>query len=346
MKLNNETKIGILAVVGVIVFIVGFNFLKGKNVFKKEKYLYAVYENIQGLTKSNPVVINGLQIGTIANLDGGKDLKKIIVSVNLTKDFNIPDNSLAVINPSLIGGTVLEIKLGNSNVYLKPGDTLLTTLSGGAFDEALKLLNPVLYEVRNAVKSLDSVLNIIGSVFDPNTKNNIKGILENLNTTTASFAHSAVSLETLMNTQNGALAKSLDNVNAFTNNLAANNERLTSIMGNAEKASSNFASLDFQKTLTTLDNSVNEFKAGIQKINSKDGSLGLLLNDTKIHDNLASTTNKINILLDDIRVHPKRYLTISVFGKKDKGNYITAPLIDDTLKMLAVPDTVKVVNNK
>ncbi len=344
MKLNNETKIGILAVAGIIVFILGFNFLKGKNLFKKDKYLYAVYENIQGLTKSNPVVINGLQIGNIADLDGGKDLKRILVSVNLTEDFDIPNNSLAVINPNLLGSTSLEIKLGNSNVYLKPGDTLLTTLSGGAFDEAMKLLNPVLYEVRSAVQSLDSVLNIIGSVFDPNTKNNIKGILENLNTTTASFAFSAVSLQTLLNTQNGALAKSLDHVNEFTNNLAANNDRLTSIMSNADKASTNFANLDFQKTLSTLDNSVNEFKAGIEKINSKDGSLGLLLNDTKIYDNLSSTTNKINILLDDIRVHPKRYLTISVFGKKDKGNYITAPLIDDTLKMLPVADTVKVLN--
>ncbi len=133
MKLNNETKIGILAVAGIVVFILGFNFLKGKNLFKKEKYLYAVYENIQGLTKSNPVVINGLQIGNIDNLDGGKDLKKILVSVNLTQDFNIPNNSLAVINPNLLGSTSLEIKLGNSNVYLKPGDTLLTTLSGGCY---------------------------------------------------------------------------------------------------------------------------------------------------------------------------------------------------------------------
>ncbi len=96
MKLNNETKIGILAVVGIIVFILGFNFLKGKNLFKKDKYIYAVYENIQGLTKSNPVVINGLQIGNIANLDGSKDLKKILVSVNLTEDFDIPNNSWAV----------------------------------------------------------------------------------------------------------------------------------------------------------------------------------------------------------------------------------------------------------
>ncbi len=342
MKINNETKIGMLAVAGVAVLVIGFYFLKGKNLFKKDKFIYAVYEDIQGLTPSNPVVINGLQVGNVAKLNGGKDVKRIVVSVNITQDINIPKNSLAVINPSLLGGVSLEIKLGNSNSYLKPGDTLITVLSGGAFDEALKMINPVLYEVRNATKSLDSVLHIVGSVFDQSTKSNIKGILEHLNTTTASFAYTAGSLQSLLNPQSGALAKSLDNVNTFTSNLATNNEKLNGIMANANKASANFANMDFQKTLSTLDNTVNEFKAGVQKINSKDGSLGLLLNDTKIYDNLASTSNKINILLDDIRVHPKRYISISVFGKKDKGNYITAPLIDDTLKIApaAASDTV------
>ena len=333
MKINNETKIGILAVIGVVALVLGFNFLKGKSFFKKETFIYAVFEDIQGLAKSNPVVINGLQIGRISNLDGGKDLKRIIVQVELTQNVLIPKNSLAVINPSLLGSVSLEVKLGNSNVYLKGGDTLLTTLSGGAFDEALKMINPVLYEVRNAVKSLDSVLHIIGSVFDPTTKNNIKGVIENLNTVTGSFTVSASSLQTLLNPESGELARSLKNVNAFTGSLVANSGKLNNIMSNAEKTTANFANLNFQKTLTTLDNTVNELKAGIDKINSKDGSIGLLLNDTKLYDNLSATSNKINILLDDIRVHPKRYLTISVFSKKDKGNYLTAPLLDDTLKI-------------
>lgn len=341
MKINNETKIGLLAVAGVAILVIGFNFLKGKNLFKKEKYLYAVYEDIQGLTQSNPVVINGLQIGNVAALDGGKDVKRIVVSVNLTQDINIPNNSLAVINPNLLSSTSLEIKLGNSKVYLKPGDTLLTTLSGGAFDEALKMINPVLYEVRNATRSLDSVLHIIGSVFDPMTKKNIQGILENLNTTSVSFTHTAASLRSLLNAENSALAKSLENVNSFTNNLASNSELLNGIMANASKASANFAAIDVQQTMNSLDSTVSQFRAGVQKINSKDGSLGLLLNDTKIYDNLASTSNKLNILLDDIRVHPKRYLTISIFGKRDKGDYITAPLIDDTLKFIPDADTVK-----
>lgn len=333
MKINNETKIGLLAVAGVAALIIGYNFLKGKNLFKKPKYIYARFEDIQGLTKSNPVVINGLQIGHIADLDGGKDLKSILVTVELTQVALIPNNSLAVINPSLLGGVSLEVKLGNSRTYLKTGDTLLTTLSGGAFDEALKMINPVLYEVRNAVKSLDSVLHIVTGVFDPTTKNNIKGVIANLNTVTASFTVSAASLQTLLNPQTGALSKSLENVNSFTNNLASNNAKLSNIMSNADKASTNFANLNFQRTLNTLDSTANQLKAGIAKINSNSGSLGLLLNDTKLYDNLSATSNKINILLDDIRVHPKRYLTISVFGKKDKGDYITAPLIDDTLKV-------------
>ena len=333
MKINNETKIGILAVVGILALILGFNFLKGKSFFKKEKHIYAVFEDIQGLGNSNPVVVNGLQIGHIADLDGGKMLKRIVVTVELTKDILIPNNSLAVINPSLLGSVSLEIKLGNSNTYLKEGDTLLTTLSGGAFDEALKMINPVLYEVRNAVKSLDSVLHIITTVFDPEAKRNIKGVIENLNTVTASFTISAASLQTLLNPQTGALSRSLENVNGFTANLLSNNEKLNSIMTNAQAASTKFAAIDLQRTLNTLDSAALQLKAGISKINSNNGSLGLLLNDTKLYDNLSSTTNKINILLDDIRVHPKRYLTISVFGKSDKGNYITAPLIDDTLKL-------------
>jgi len=185
---------------------------------------------------------------------------------------------------------------------------------------------------------LDSVLNIITNVFDPSTKNNIRGVIENLNTVTASFTVSAGHLQTLLNPQTGALAKSLDNVNTFTNNLAGNNEKINSIMSNAAIASNKIAALDLQKTLGTLDSAAVQLRAGITKINSNNGSLGLLLNDTKLYDNLSSTSNKINILLDDIRVHPKRYLTVSVFSKKDKGDYITAPLIDDTLKL---PEKIK-----
>jgi phospholipid/cholesterol/gamma-HCH transport system substrate-binding protein len=333
MKISNETKIGVMAIIGVVLLVIGFSYLKGHGVFKKEKHIYAVYGDVQGLQQSNPVVINGLQIGRIANLDGGKDMKKIIVTVSLSKDVNIPKNSLAVINPNLLGSPSLEIQLGSANTYLKDGDTLLTTLSGGAFDEAMKLINPVLYEVKNAVKSLDSVLTTITTVFDVRTKDNIKNILSNLNAATASFVVTSQSIQKLMDVQNGALAQSLGNLNTFTSNLNTNNTQLDSIMKNTKDFSKKLSSIDLQQTLDTLNIAINNFKAGSEKINSKNGSLGLLLNDKTLYNNLEATSNKINILLDDIRVHPKRYVNFSVFGRKSKGNYITAPLQDDTLRM-------------
>ena len=334
MKINNETKTGILVVVAVALLILGFNFLKGRNLFQSENKLYAYYSDVQGLAKSNPVIINGLRVGRVESLDGGENLKVIKVTIVLFQQVNIPKNSLAIINPTLLGSPSLEIQLGNETHYLKNGDTIITSASAGAFDEALKMINPVLYEVRSAVKSLDSVLQMVTNVIDPRTKSNLQDIVANLSVVTQSFAVSAGSLETMMDAQNGALSKSLDNVEIFTANLNSNNDRLNAILTNAQKASETFASIKVQGTLDSLDVAVNNFKEGSEKINSKDGSLGLLLNDKHLYENLESTANKLNILLDDIRVHPRRYVNISIFGRKDKGNYITAPLIDDTLKLV------------
>ncbi|MEO6893444.1 MAG: MlaD family protein [Ginsengibacter sp.] len=334
MKINNETKIGVLAVVCVALLIVGFRFLKGKGVFKKETHIYAVYNDVQGLKPSNPVVINGLQIGRISSLNGSKDMKQILVTVSLTKDVDIPRNSLAVINPSFLGSPTMEIQLGNAPTYLKNGDTLLTTLSAGAFDEAMKIINPVLYEVKNAVKSLDSVLTTVTTVFDVRTKDNIQNILANVNAATASFVVTSQSLQQLVDVQNGALARSLQNMEKFTANLNNHDGQLDSIMKNTQVLSGKLSDLNIKQTLDSLQIAINNFKDGAAKINSKDGSLGLLLNDKTLYNNLESTSDKLNILLDDIRVHPRRYVNISVFGKKDKGNYLTAPLIDDTLKVV------------
>lgn len=332
MKLNNETKIGLMAIISIAILIIGFNFLKGKGIFRKENRVYAVFEDAQGLVKSNPVMINGLQVGRIENLDGGKDMKKILVTVSLSKDVNIPTNSLAVINPNLLGSPTLEIQLGNANTYVKKGDTLLTTMNGGAFDQAMKIINPVLYEVKNAVKSLDSVLTTISTVFDDKTKSNIKSMIGNFNLASASFVATTASLQKMMNSQNSDLAHTLKNINSFTAHLNTNNGKLDSVMENTKIFTQKLSGLDLAKTLDTLNVAINNFKISAEKINSKDGSIGLLLNDKTLYNNLESTTHKINILLDDIRVHPRRYVNFSVFGRKDKGNYITAPLVDDTSK--------------
>ncbi|RZM10565.1 MAG: hypothetical protein EOO88_48015 [Pedobacter sp.] len=139
---------------------------------------------------------------------------------------------------------------------------------------------------------------------------------------------STASLQSLLNTQTGALAKTLNNVSSITGNLAASNGQVTNVVSNLDKTTSKLAALEFDKTMNTLNATVNEMHAIIGKINSTEGSLGKIMNDPVLYNNLASTGNKLNLLLDDIRVNPKRYINISVFGKKSTGSALKVPLPD------------------
>jgi len=329
MTISNETKVGSLTAIAIVCLILGFNFLKGKTFSGKNTRYTATFFDVQGLSVSNPVVINGKQVGNIYGIDGGKDMRKIAVVINMKDDVNIPDDSYAVITKSLLGSVQLEIKLGNNlTAFKKDGDSNNTIATSDLVGDAMKKLDPVLFQVTNAVKSLDSVLNTINSVFDPASKNNIKGMLDNLNKTTGSLAVSSASLQSILNAQTGSLAKTLDNVSSFTGALKNNNEKLTQTMNNVEVATNKFAKLDVEKTLTTLNGTIDELKSTISKVNSDKGSLGLMMNDTKLYNNLTATSNKINLLLDDVRLHPKRYVNISVFGRKDKSDVLMVPLPD------------------
>lgn len=328
MTISNETKVGALTAIAIVLLILGFNFLKGKNIGGRNTHYYAVFSDIQGLANSNPVVINGKQVGNINKTDGGKDMRRIVVDINMTEDVIIPEDAVAVINKSLLGTVQLDIRLGNSTTALKSKDTIKTITSDNLLGDAMKKLDPVLLQVTNATKSLDTLLGNVNSIFDPKAKNNIKGMLENLNKTTASLAISSASLQGMLNAQTGSLAKTLDNVSSFTGALKNNNDKLNQTMSNVATTTDKFAKLDFEKTLTTLNTTVEDLKNAIGKISSKEGTIGLLLNDTKLYNNLNATSNKINLLLDDVRVHPKRYVNISVFGKKDKSTPLQVPLPD------------------
>jgi phospholipid/cholesterol/gamma-HCH transport system substrate-binding protein len=328
VKISNETKVGAIAVVSVTLLILGFNFLKGKQLFSKSTTLYGIYGNVQGLQNSNPIVINGLQVGTVYKISTDKDMSRIKVEFNITKDINVPSNSVAMIKPNPIGTTSVEITLGDSKTNLSSGDSILTEANAGVFNDILKKVNPVLFQVQKAVSSLDTLIININSVIDPKTKGNIGETFANLKTITSSMIVSTASLERLLNAETGALAKTLNNVNSITGNLASNNEKINSVVSNLDKTTTKLSQLDFQKTLNSLDSTINGLKAIVGKLDNPNGSMGKLINDPTLYQNLASTGNKLNLLLDDIRINPKRYVSISVFGKKAKSDPISVPTPD------------------
>ena len=328
MKISNETKVGAITVISVALLILGFNFLKGKKLWSKDTMITGKYGNVQGLQNSNPVIINGLQVGTVYKIRTEKDMREILVDMNITKDINIPKNSIAIIKSNPLGTTSIEIKLGDAVENLKNKNIVLTETSGGIFDDVLKKVDPVLYEVRKAVSSVDTLLGNFNSILDPNAKGNIADVLANLNKVTAAMVTSTASLNGLLNSQTGALAKSLNNVSSITGNFASNNDKINSVMTNLDKTTSKFADLNVKKTLDTLDRAINDLKNMIGKFDNNNGTLGKLLNDPTLYKNLASSGNKLNLLLDDIRVNPKRYISISLIGKKQNNNPLLVPLPD------------------
>ena len=328
MTISNETKIGALTAIAITLLILGFNFLKGNSLSGKSTTYEAVFGDVQGLGVSNPVVINGKEVGNVALIDGGRTMRELKVKLNIREMIDIPDDSYAVITKSLLGGSQLEIKLGNSSVFLKDGAKIRSMATGDLIGDAMKKLDPVLYEVKNAVHSLDTMLTTFTSVLDPQSKNNIRAMLDNLNRTTASLAASSAQLESMMQAQTGAIAQTVENVNAITGNLKDNNEKISKTVGNLEIFTGKMSKLELEQTLATLNATMISLKATLDKTRGDSGTLGLLMNDTRLYNNLTATTNKLNLLLDDFRVHPKRYVNVSVFGKKDKTTPLTTPLPD------------------
>jgi phospholipid/cholesterol/gamma-HCH transport system substrate-binding protein len=329
MKITNETKIGALTLVAVTCLVLGFNFLKGKSLFSKTNQIVAKYNNISGLLKSNAVSINGYQIGSVAEIKPDASLKELTVTINLNSGINIPDNSVAEIKSNPLGATTINVVLGNSATTLANGATIKTINPGsGLLDAAMGKLDPVLGGVKNSLNNLDSLLLNVNNVLDGNTKANIQQLMGSLNRTAANLTTSSASLNGILNNQTGALAKTLDNVSSFTGNLAQNNEKITSVMSNLATTTDKFAKIEITQTLENLNLTISELKGIVSKLNTTNGTAGMLLNDARLYNNLAATTNKINTLLDDVRTHPKRYINVSVFGRKDKRAPLTTALPD------------------
>lgn len=331
MKISNETKIGALTAIAIAMLVLGFNFLKGKSLFKSGFFLTASFTDTKHLAPSNPVFINGLQVGNVYDITpADKNISKIHVILKFNQPFNIPDNSIAVIKDNPLASASVEIQLGDSKNYLASNATIQTGESGSLLSSVSEKLGPMADQLTATFQSLDSLLRNFNSILNPSTKNNLQSVVGNLNKATASLIVSSDNLQKLLNAESGAISGSIDNLNSFTKNLSDNNQKISNTLSNLETTTANLSKVDISAITSKMQLAINKLDSAMDQLNSTNGSIGALINDKELYNRLNSTVSSLHILMDDLRVHPKRYVNISIFGKKDKGDYLTAPLVTDS----------------
>lgn len=299
MKLTKEIKIALVAIVGILVMYFGINFLKGMNLFSTNNAYYMTFDDIQGLGASTPIYADGYKVGTVDGLEYDyKENGPIKVKVDIIKDLRIPQGSKAEIVKDLMGNLQVNLLLANNpRERVEPGGVIPGAVNGGMMDKAANLI-PV---VEKMLPKLDSILTSVNALLaDPA----LAASLHNVETITSNLTVSTRELNTLM----AGLNKQVPGMIGKANGVLDNTNRLTA----------NLASLDVQGTLNKVNQTLESAHQFTEKLNSNQGSLGLLMNDTKLYDNLTSTMGHADSLVIDLKAHPKRYVHFSVFGRKDK----------------------------
>ncbi len=299
MKLTKEIKIALVAIVGILIMYFGINFLKGMNLFSTNNAYYMTFDDIQGLGASTPIYADGYKVGIVDGLEYDyKENGPIKVKVDIIKDLRIPQGSKAEIVKDLMGNLQVNLLLANNpRERVEPGGIIPGAVNGGMMDKAANLV-PV---VEKMLPKLDSILTSVNALLaDPA----LAASLHNVETITSNLTVSTRELNTLM----AGLNKQVPGMVRKANGVLDNTNRLTA----------NLASLDVQGTLNKVNQTLESAHQFTEKLNSNQGSLGLLMNDTKLYDNLTSTMSHADSLFIDLKAHPKRYVHFSVFGRKDK----------------------------
>ena len=299
MKITKEIKIALVAIVGILIMYFGINFLKGINLFSTNNAYYMTFDDIQGLGASTPIYADGYKVGTVDGIyyDYAKN-GPIKVKVDITKDLRIPEGSQAEIVKDLMGNLQVNLLLANNpRARIEPGGIIPGAVNAGIMGKAADLV-PV---IEKMLPKLDSILSSVNTLLaDPA----LASTLHNAETVSSNLVVSTRELNTLM----AGLNKQVPGMIGKANGVLDNTKRLTS----------NLADLDVQGTLNRVNATLENAQQFTEKLNSNKGSLGLLMNDTRLYDNLNSTMSHADSLMIDLKAHPKRYVHFSVFGKKDK----------------------------
>lgn len=306
MKLSREVKTGIIVLIGIFLFILGYSYLKSNSIFDDNKTFYAVYDHVGGLQPGTQVSINGFTVGNVTDIKFKDTSGKLLVTLSVNNDFSFSKNSKAELyDTGIIGGKGIQIKpVFDDARRAQSGDTLASTTKPGITALVQEKLTPLQMKVEGAVSNADSLLMNFNNILDDPTKRELQESIAGLNKMIQSFQTTANAMNSILGDNKDQLDSSIKNINKITTNFS--------------KLSDSLAGAGLAETIRKMQATINGLNNILVKIEKGEGSLGKLANNEELYDNLSNASRELDLLLQDFRLNPKRYVNVSVFGKKQK----------------------------
>jgi phospholipid/cholesterol/gamma-HCH transport system substrate-binding protein len=305
-KISNEVKIGITALIAILVFIWVYNFLKGKDLFSKTAHYYVVYDKIGGLAESSPIEVNGYRVGVVQSVRFLNPVSgRLLVTLSVDKGFKLPVNTVSEITTaSLIAGMKIQLVYGKGPGTYSNGDTIPGRLAESLITKVESELAPLKERISDLVSAIDSVIGSVNEIMDPQFKSNLRSGV-------ASLSNTAKSID------EAELKATLENVNKFTQMLAENSDKLTSTFSSLENVADTLAAADIYNSVNNLKLSLEKASVLMDNLNNGQGTAGKLITNDSLYTNLSNSLESLNLLLLDMKANPKRYVHFSLFGKKN-----------------------------
>ncbi|MGD0582144.1 MAG: MlaD family protein [Bacteroidales bacterium] len=312
-KISNEVKVGAIAFFTIVAFIWLYSFLKGKNIFNPSATYYVVYKEIGGLTETNPVQINGYKAGVVHAIEFINDKTgRLLVQLSIKRNFILPVGTVAeVTTASLIAGMKIRLVFGNGPGVYKSGDTIPGRLAESIITKFENELDPLKEKITGLINSLDTVLTGINNIMSPSFRANMRGTMANLDSTTKN-------MNELVGARDSGLKSAVADLSKFSKMLSENSTRLGKTIGNLQTISDTLAAADLYKTVMNLKTTLEKTSSILSGINEGKGTAGKFIMNDSLYTNLNNSVRSLDLLLKDLKENPKRYVQVSVFGKKSE----------------------------
>ncbi len=313
MKIPNETKVGILAVVAIAILVIGYSFLKGNDVFSSDQTFYAVYERVDGLTSSKPILVNGYQIGRVSEMELQPD-GRIRTEFKVSRNYAIPSNTIAQLaSTDLLGGKAIVFELGDSPEYAQNGDELQASIQKNIMEQ----VEPIQKKAQDIAAVLDSVLSSINNTINADFQRDFNRSVSSIANSLQNLEGITRQLDGLVVSERNRISDIMTNVVSITGNLKNNNEKISQVLDNLNQITDQVARANFAETITSANKAMADFQSITDRINQGQGSIGLLLNDDELYNNLNQASMNLEALIGDMKARPGRYVHFSVFGRKN-----------------------------